>query len=130
MFAMCRGTLHDLRPNIFEPVAMPRAKYDVEHCDKAFTEHSSLSKHRKVHLGREDKIKRNMKDRRDKAAEINDNLVSKIKTSLDGSISVDMVAERFFSKERSVLGSSTSVESDRLTDQFILKNRKIFYNCT
>merc|ERR1719233_1100455 len=32
-------------------------KCDVEHCDKAFTEHSSLSKHRKVHMAREERLK-------------------------------------------------------------------------
>merc|ERR1719233_2046914 len=32
-------------------------KCDVEHCDKAFTEHSSLSKHRKVHIAREERLK-------------------------------------------------------------------------
>ena len=30
-------------------------KCDVENCDKAFTEHSSLSKHRKVHMAREER---------------------------------------------------------------------------
>eukprot|EP00092_Neocalanus_flemingeri_P020639 GFUD01022364.1.p1 GENE.GFUD01022364.1~~GFUD01022364.1.p1 ORF type:complete len:281 (-),score=56.88 GFUD01022364.1:75-917(-) len=32
-------------------------KCDVEHCDKAFTEHSSLSKHKKVHQARNEKLK-------------------------------------------------------------------------
>jgi len=32
-------------------------KCTVEHCVKAFTEHSSLSKHRKVHVARDDKLK-------------------------------------------------------------------------